>query len=170
MKLSEFNGLEPTVAKATIEQCCAAPAWIDAMVASRPFDNLGQLLSTAVKHWLTMDEANVLAAFLAHPKIGDVESLHKKFANTKTVAANEQAGTAESTDAVLTALAKGNETYFQKFGFIFIVFATGKTAQEMLTLLEERLPNGRTTELQNAALEQGKITDLRLKKLFSEGE
>lgn len=168
MKIVEFNDLDHTTAYKTMETCCAAPAWIEAMVGNRPFDNLNHLLTDAANKWLAMDESDLLAAFLAHPKIGNVESLHKKFANTKAIASNEQSGVAQSTTSILAELAQKNEEYYQKFGFIFIVFATGKTALEMLALLQTRLPNSREVELKNAADEQRKITDLRLKKLFTE--
>ncbi len=168
MKISDFNNLEQVVAYKTIEACCAAPAWVKAIIAERPFNDLNHLLIEADKHWHTMDESNLLAAFLAHPKIGDVESLHKKFSNTKAIASNEQSGVTQSTKAILSQLAQQNEEYYKKFGFIFIVFATGKTAQEMLQLLQTRLPNSRAVELKNAAIEQRKITELRLKKLFKD--
>lgn len=168
MLLAHFNSLSTREAKNTLTQCCAAPAWVDAMAQARPFHSLETVIKAAEEYWATMDNTNLLAAFHAHPKIGDINSLHKKFANTKTLAANEQGGVNTSSNDTLEALAEANEAYHQKFGFIFIVFATGKSAEQMLALLNERLPNNKACELKNAAGEQAKITALRLQKLFSE--
>ncbi|HUP57055.1 MAG TPA: 2-oxo-4-hydroxy-4-carboxy-5-ureidoimidazoline decarboxylase, partial [Bdellovibrionota bacterium] len=97
-----------------------------------------------------------------HPKIGDREELRKKF--------SEQAGVAQASEATLQALAQGNADYEKRFGFIFIVCATGKSADEMLQILNARLPNAPEQELRIAAEEQGKITRIRLKKLIEERE
>lgn len=166
MTLDEFNKLNTAEADELLEQCCAAPKWIQSMRDARPFKDGTTLKNTASTLWNSMDEKNLLEAFFAHPRIGNVESLQKKFANTKTIAAGEQAGAAHTSQAVLQALADKNEMYFEKFGFIFIVFATGKSAEEMLELLEQRLPNDRDEELKNAAAEQFKITALRLNKFI----
>lgn len=167
MTLTEFNSANAPLATTLLTQCCAAQAWVAKMVNARPFNTVDEILNAAQAYWQTMDEANLLAAFSAHPKIGDVNSLHKKFANTQTLAANEQSGVNGSTHETLEALAQANEAYFQKFGFIFIVCATGKSAEHMLNLLNQRLPNNHSTELKNAAREQAKITALRLQKLFN---
>jgi len=106
-------------------------------------------------------------AFEAHPQIGDINSLRQKYAATKKMAAGEQNSVNDASESVLTSLVKGNQDYLNKFGFIFIVFASGKSAAQMLSLLQTRLVNSRTQELENAAAEQNKITLLRLKKLFS---
>ena len=107
-----------------------------------------------------------MQAFQGHPKIGDVGSLKAKYANTKELAAGEQSGMTVATDDVISTLAKGNLDYENKFGFIFIVCATGKSAQEMSELLQARLTNERTTELVNAAEEQRKIFQIRLNQLL----
>ena len=108
-----------------------------------------------------------LEAFEGHPRIGDVESLAKKYANTKGWAGGEQKGLESADREVLQRLAKGNADYEAKFGHIFIVCATGKSAAEMLALLEARMPNDPKTEVMVAAEEQNKITRLRLKKLLA---
>jgi len=87
---------------------------------------------------------------------------------TKALAAGEQSSVSQASEETLQALARDNVAYLQKFGFIFIVFATGKSAAEMLALLQARLPNSRKQELRNAAQEQHKITALRLHKLLQE--
>jgi 2-oxo-4-hydroxy-4-carboxy-5-ureidoimidazoline decarboxylase len=107
-----------------------------------------------------------LEAFEQHPKIGDINSLKKQYANTVAWASNEQAGVDAASDEVLQALAKGNDDYERKFGYIFIVCATGKSAGEMLELLQSRLTNDPESEIKIGAEEQNKITKLRLEKLF----
>jgi len=117
--------------------------------------------------WARCGEADFLEAFSHHPKIGDVRDLEKKFASTAQWSEGEQGNAVASAQReVLEALKVGNEAYEQQNGFIFIVCASGKSAAEMLALLNARLPNKRTTELQNAAEEQRKITQLRLEKLL----
>jgi 2-oxo-4-hydroxy-4-carboxy-5-ureidoimidazoline decarboxylase len=124
-------------------------------------------LEDAEEQWYECTEADWLEAFTHHPKIGDIDSLKKKFASTATWAAGEQSGAAAASQKVLEDLAKGNDDYEKKFGFIFIVCATGKTAEEMLQLLQDRLPNKKEDELKIAMDEQNKITKLRLEKLIA---
>jgi 2-oxo-4-hydroxy-4-carboxy-5-ureidoimidazoline decarboxylase len=138
------------------------------MLAQRPFASLHTLCEQAESIWQHLTEADYLQAFEAHPKIGDVSSLREKYANTKAIAANEQSGAQQASEETLQRLSELNHVYEQKFGFIFIVFATGKSAQQMLTLLEQRIDNERDQEVANAAANQMKITDLRLKKLIQE--
>ena len=166
MTLEEFNRLPLAVATTALTQCCAAQAWVQAMTSARPYANLQQLLKTADHIWEGMDETNLLEAFSAHPQIGNVVSLLEKYASTKAMAAGEQSAITTASKTTLEALAQANRTYHEKFGFIFIVCATGKSAQEMLDLLYARLPNSREQELINAAEEQRKITAIRLQKLL----
>ena len=137
------------------------------MIEEGKFVSNANVVSRAEKATETLSESDWLEAFDAHPRIGDVDSLHAKYANTKATASNEQSGVNATDRTTLKRLVEANEQYFQKFGFIFIVFATGKSAGEMLKLLEQRLPNDRATEIANAAAEQLKITLLRLRKLTS---
>lgn len=162
--LHAFNNMASTEALQAISQCCAAQKWANAMVNARPFSNLDSVLVEADRAWVAMIEADLLEAFSAHPQIGNVATLREKYANTKALAANEQSLVADASDETIDALAKANTAYLAKFGFIFIVCATGKSAQDMLTLIESRLLNDRPTELINAAEEQRKITALRLQK------
>ena len=121
----------------------------------------------AERAWNACNESDWLEAFSHHPKIGDVSTLREKFAATAAWASNEQSGTRNASDEVLTELADLNNTYEARFGFIFIVCATGKTAEEMLDLLKARIDNYREKEIHIAAAEQLKITKLRLEKLFT---
>lgn len=165
MSLEELNTLPREQAEARFRDCCAATPWIQGMTDGRPYRNGESLLAHSRTLWPTLTEADWLRAFEAHPKIGDVDSLRKKYASTKALASGEQSGARQAPDAVLQRLKAGNDAYLEKFGFIFIVCATGKSAVEMLDLLEARLPNTREEEIDNAAREQAKITEIRLEKL-----
>jgi 2-oxo-4-hydroxy-4-carboxy-5-ureidoimidazoline decarboxylase len=166
MSIEELNALPPAELATKLMQCCAAQNWYKPLAAKAPFSSSAALLTAADALWATCETADFLEAFTAHPKIGDVDSLAKKFAATKAWAGNEQALVAEADMQIIRDLAEGNTAYEQKFGFIFIVFATGKTAAQMLELLRARLPNTREEELKNAAIEQHKITILRINKLL----
>ncbi len=166
MNLNELNNATAQDALKALMQCCTSATWVDKMVAARPFADENALVQAADKCWLGLSEADYLEAFDGHPKIGDVNSLRAKYANTKALASGEQGLVKQASDEVLEALGQGNDDYFNKFGFIFIVCASGKSAAEMLALLQARLPNDRQTELKNAAEEQRKIFQIRLGKLL----
>ena len=154
--------------EAKLRQCCGATRWVAGMMARRPFASVAELLQVADEIWWALGPADWREAFTHHPKIGDLASLRAKFANTQAWAASEQASVREASEAVLTRLAQGNAAYEQKFGYIFIVCATGKRAPEMLALLEQRLHHDPASELKVAAEEQRKITQIRLNKLLDE--
>ena len=160
-----INGLNKEQAIAAFMQCNTSENWCKKMAQSRPFADMDSLIKTTDKHWQASTEADFLQAFDGHPEIGDVSTLREKYKNTAASAGHEQSGVNSATEETLRALAKGNKDYKDKFGFIFIVCASGKTADEMLALLEARLPNTREQELANGAEEQRKITHLRLEKL-----
>ena len=168
LSLAQFNALSPAEALSKLLTCCTSSNWAHNVAAARPFKDIDDLLASSDKAWqqAQTQEANLLEAFDGHPQIGNVDSLKEKYRNTQDSAAHEQSGANNADMDVIEALAKGNQEYLAKFGFIFIVFATGKSAQEMLDLLLTRLPNDRATELLNAATEQNKITRLRLQKLL----
>lgn len=146
-------------------QCCTSSAWVAKMVASRPYHTIDELYDAANRHWIGLEEKDYLEAFDGHPKIGDVNSLRAKYANTKALAAGEQSGMSAADEQTINALAQGNNDYEHKFGFIFIVCATGKSAAQMNELLQARLGNNRDIELRNATEEQRKIFHIRLAKL-----
>lgn len=152
-------------ARALLQQCCGAARWVERMMARRPFSSNDALLAAAREEWFGLDRADWLEAFAHHPKIGDRESLRQRFATTAHLSEHEQSGVSGASGDVLAALADGNRDYEQKFGYIFIVFATGKSADEMHALLRERLRNLPDTELKIAAAEQAKITRQRLLNL-----
>ncbi|KAA0694137.1 2-oxo-4-hydroxy-4-carboxy-5-ureidoimidazoline decarboxylase [Halopseudomonas laoshanensis] len=166
MTLEQFNQMPEAEAETLMRDCCAAEAWVRGMVGARPFASPEALHGSARALWPSLMESDWLAAFEAHPKIGDIKSLKARYASTEAMASGEQAGARVASEAVLHRLKEGNDAYYAKFGFIFIVCATGKSAEQMLELLEARLPNERAEEIRIAAAEQAKITHIRLDKLL----
>jgi len=167
MTVSELNNMDISDLKIALTKCCGAQRWVEKVAESRPFQSETRLLEISERIWGECTEADYLEAFTHHPKIGDITTLKEKYGNTKQWAENEQSGVNEADEKLLIDLKEKNETYEQIFHFIFIVFATGKSAKEMLNLLEKRLPNEIEEEIKIAAGEQNKITNLRLKKLLS---
>jgi 2-oxo-4-hydroxy-4-carboxy-5-ureidoimidazoline decarboxylase len=165
--LERLNGLNEKNAWEELMRCCGASKWALKVMAARPFASTAALNEQSERAFGSLAEIDWLEAFSHHPKIGDIDSLRAKFAATREWAGHEQSGTSAADEATLQALAEGNEAYEKKFGFIFIVCATGKSAAEMLAILETRLGNERATELDNAAEQQKQITRLRLGKLLS---
>lgn len=158
MTLAEFNRVPRYRAEEELLKCCGSRAWARSMARRRPFANFDRLSQAAGEIWRTMDPADWLEAFRAHPRIGEQ--------HVSGAPAREQAAMNRAPAAVTNALAVANDEYFEKFGFIFIIFASGKTADEMLANLQSRLPNAPEQEIRIAAEEQNKITLLRLKKLL----
>lgn len=165
--LAGFNALPADAAREALLKCCGSSRWADAMVASRPFPSMDALHAAATAKWNALGTEDFLEAFSHHPRIGDINSLRAKFASTAAWAGEEQKGTAAASEKTLAGLAQGNKDYEAKFGHIFLVCATGKSADEMLRILESRLGNDARAEMAIAAGEQAKITKLRLDKLFS---
>lgn len=137
------------------------------MAERRPFRAASQLPTVGEEIWQSLSPDDWKEAFSHHPKIGDIHTLRAKFANTKDWAEGEQAGVKSASNDVLQRLAEANRQYEEKFGYIFIVCATRKSAEEMLRLLRERLNNDPSAELPIAAEEQRKITRLRLEKILT---
>lgn len=137
------------------------------MLAARPFANDEAVENVAHDIADVLIREDWLEAFAAHPRIGDVATLRERFANTKDWSDGEQAGVELASEATIRELARLNDQYFEKFGYIFIVCATGKSADQILQLLRKRLPNDPTTELALSSAEQRQITILRLRKLTS---
>ena len=169
MTFKEFNQLKPGEAKVELLKCCGSEMWVDTMIAHFPFQSTNILFQKANDIWFDeCAEKDWLEAFKYHPKIGDLESLKKKFASTKNWASSEQAGVSEASQKTIEDLAEVNQAYEAKFGYIFIVCATGKSANEMLQLAEARLKNDLEVEIHLAMAEQQKITLIRLHKLLSD--
>jgi 2-oxo-4-hydroxy-4-carboxy-5-ureidoimidazoline decarboxylase len=153
----EINSVDPDRARELLRGCCGARRWVEGMVARRPFGGRDALLTSAREVWHALPADDWREAFAHHPQIGDREALARR-----GFSAREQAGVDAAPQDVLTALAEGNREYQEKFGYIFIVCATGKSAEEMLAILRERLQNGPDDEIRIAADEQARITGLRL--------
>jgi 2-oxo-4-hydroxy-4-carboxy-5-ureidoimidazoline decarboxylase len=166
MTLHELNTLPRQQLKEVLTRCCGSSAWVDKMLPFFPADDLVELLEDAEEQWFLCSEADWREAFVHHPKIGDVESLKTKFASTAEWAAGEQSGVNTASLATIQALAEANKEYEEKFGYIFIVCASGKSAEEMLSALQSRLQNSPEVEIEIAADEQNKITKLRIEKLL----
>jgi len=168
MNLQELNSLPDEEAFSELLRCCGSSRWVAEMVRRRPFRNTEELAGMGDTAWKELAPADWKEAFAHHPQIGDKESLRKKFASTQQWAEGEQSGINAASDDMLEDLANGNEDYRRKFGYIFIVFASGKSADEMLQILRRRLNNRPEDELLVAAEEQRKITRMRLQKLIDE--
>ncbi len=166
MTLDELNTLPVGEVESVLTRCCGCARWAATMAERRPFRNQDELFSTADLVWQQLTSQDWKEAFSHHPKIGDVKGLREKFVTTRAWAQGEQSGASNASEIVLQELADGNRKYEEKFGYIFIVCATGKSAGEMLTLLTQRLKNLPDNELHIAAGEQSKITRLRLAKLL----
>jgi 2-oxo-4-hydroxy-4-carboxy-5-ureidoimidazoline decarboxylase len=149
-------------ARDVLRACCGSSRWVERMLGHRPFGSQSALCSTAREEWFALDANDWREAFSNHPNIGDRESLARRFPTTHRFSEREQAGAAGASNDVLDALADGNRMYEEKFGYIFIVCATGRSAEEMLSMLRERLNNDPQQEILIAAEEQARITELRL--------
>ena len=164
--LAWLNSLTADEAAKELLKCCGSTRWATEMARKRPYASLETLITTAHETWWSLDKTDWLEAFRSHPKIGEKKAADKVSAQSQQWSGQEQAGVANAPDATIDTLAALNRTYEQKFGFIFIICATGKTSDEMLTALRERLAHDPEAELPIAAAEQSKITELRLKKLL----
>lgn len=164
-------GLSDDEARAVLLRCCGSLRWVAQMLQRRPFASQAALLGAAEQCFANLEEDDYLEAFAHHPRIGeDVSALRARFASTAELADAEQAGTRGASEATLEALAEGNRDYLERFGFLFIICATGKSADRMLEALQQRLANTRAQELVHAIAEQVDITKLRLCSLSGPAE
>ncbi len=166
MTIAKFDHLPQEKKRELLLQCCGSEEWVNKMLTIFPVEDLVELLDAAEQKWNECTELEQMQAFEHHPKIGDINSLKEKFANTAEWAAGEQSGVINANEKTLLQLSKANEEYQKKFGFIFIICATGLTAENILTDMEMRLSHTENEELNIAAAEQLRITKLRLEKLF----
>jgi 2-oxo-4-hydroxy-4-carboxy-5-ureidoimidazoline decarboxylase len=169
LSLQALNNLNNIDAEQWFSQCCAAPKWFKGITQARPFSDFDAVVKSANKIWQQCSTPDFLTAFEAHPMIGDVNSLRKKYAATKNMASNEQQGAADADEKTLHDLASANHEYLNVHGFIFIICASGLSAETMLNALNLRLNNDTATEIVLAAAEQIKITLLRLQKGLEKG-
>ena len=167
MTLQYLNTLTSQQLKEQLFNCCGSTKWAEQLLRKLPFNSIEELKYVSDKIWFECEKKDWLEAFTHHPKIGNVKSLEKKFASTAQWASGEQVSINAASQNVLVELKELNDLYENKFGYIFIVCATGKSAEEMLKLLKQRLPNNPEEEIKIAANEQNKITHLRIDKLFA---
>ncbi|HEV2835067.1 MAG TPA: 2-oxo-4-hydroxy-4-carboxy-5-ureidoimidazoline decarboxylase [Pyrinomonadaceae bacterium] len=161
-----LNALDSDSARRELLKCCGSRAWADEVEQSRPFASLDQLIARANEVWWTLQSSDWLEAFRSHPKIGEKKAANEVSTQSQQWSSQEQQGVQHVASATTDKLARLNAVYEQKFGFIFIVCATGKSSDEILALLESRIENDPAAELRIAVAEQAKITELRLRKLL----
>jgi 2-oxo-4-hydroxy-4-carboxy-5-ureidoimidazoline decarboxylase len=159
--LERWNSLDPTLAASEILPCCGSQAWAAEMAARRPFADENYLRVTSDAVWLGLPEAAWQEAFDSHPRIGEQKAKAATDASLSW-SASEQSTAMTPDEAAKLALAEGNRRYEAKFGRIFIVCASGKSATEILALLEKRMHYAPAVELHEAAEQQRQITQLRL--------
>jgi OHCU decarboxylase len=168
MTLAEFNALPSSQAELVLSDCCGSARWAAGVAAKRPYSTVEALHQAADSTWWRLGRADWLEAFSHHPQIGDKPAGGSQSA--RQWAAGEQAGAGTATEDVKAHLARANRAYFEKFGYIYIVCATGKSAEGMLAILNQRLQNDLASELSIAAEQQRLITRIRLDKLLAGGQ
>lgn len=166
-RLAWLNALPEDACRAELERVNGSRRWAAAMAAARPFADAQALHHHADSVWWTLGRADWLEAFSHHPRIGSKDALREKFARTREWASGEQAKVSAADEAVIDGLLRGNDEHDRKYGYIYIVCATGKSAEEMLAILNARLQNDEETELRASALEENRITHIRLNKLLN---
>jgi OHCU decarboxylase len=164
--LAWLNSLAPQAAHHELLKCCGSRRWAERVAQARPYTSFHELIARANEIWWALDKEDWLEAFRSHPKIGEKKVGQPVAAQSQQWSEQEQRGVAHASAEVTGKLATLNYDYEQKFGFIFIICATGKSSDEILSLLEKRMANDAATELPIAAAEQAKITELRLRKLL----
>lgn len=166
--LDLLNAMPEELAEAALLACCGSAIWARRMADERPFESLGAVQDAAERIWWELSKEDWLQAFAAHPRIGEKKAAATAGEQSQAWSEKEQSGVAQAAAETAAELARLNEEYERRFGYIYIVCATGKSADEMLALLRHRLQNGHATELQLAAAEQAKITRLRLEKFLGQ--
>jgi OHCU decarboxylase len=157
--VGKLNRLSAEEAERTLLDCCGSERWA--------FRDVGQLLDAGGRVWFALGRDDWLEAFRAHPRIGEKKAEASVSEDARRWSEGEQSRARGASRETQAALASANRAYEEKFGFIFIVCATGKSAGEMLAVLRERLKNDAETELRAAAAEQWRITELRVRKLLN---
>ena len=170
MNICSFNALGKKEALELLIPCGQSAVWARNVAALRPFTSFDELRTNADSEWQALPEEEQSKALALHPLIGDVEMLKEKFSDghKNRLAKSEQGQVLSSSEAVIEELAQQNEAYYQRHGFIFIVYAKGKSADEMLQILNLRINNATADEFANAAAEHQRITQSRLQDIFDE--
>jgi 2-oxo-4-hydroxy-4-carboxy-5-ureidoimidazoline decarboxylase len=161
-----LDALPVEPARAALLRRCGSRRWVSGMLAHRPFGSPETLHDVARTVWASLEREDFLEAFSHHPPIGgELAELRARFASTADWSSQEQAAVVGASDETLLQLRAANQAYRERFGFLFIVCASGRSAEQLLAALRARLENDPALELRVAAEEQAKITALRLGKL-----
>jgi len=168
MTLAEFNALPSAQAESMLMDCCGSARWAAGVASRRPYATVEALHKAADAVWWKLGRADWLEAFSHHPQIGEKPASGSDSA--RQWAEGEQAGARAASEDVKARLDRANRAYFEKFGYIYIVCATGKSAEGMLAILNQRLQNDLPSELSIAAEQQRLITRIRLEKLLAGGQ
>lgn len=164
MTIAQFDQLPVEEKRNLLFSCCGSEAWVSQMLEIFPVNDLIDLLEYAEEKWYDCNPADWLEAFESHARLGDRNALQMEASDSFSI--HEQAKLLTSENVVLQSLIDANDEYEETFGYMFISYAQGKTAETLLTELEERLRNDPREEIKIAAAEQDKITKNRLKKVF----
>lgn len=166
-ELDRLNAMPAAEAEVAFLQCCGSTKWAQKMAKKRPYRDFGELCKAADRVWWPLRREDWLEAFSRHPKIGERDAAKPSGIPAQAWSQQEQSSAGPASQDVISELAAANRAYADRFGYIFIVCATGKTSEEMLALLKQRLQNDANAELRIAAEEQRRITRLRLEKLLA---
>jgi len=162
--LQRWNLLPTEAAANEILPCCGSRSWANAMAGRRPFPDKNTLLFVSDEVWNGLSKSDWQEAFRSHPRIGESRRPEEASQQSAEWSGHEQQMVTNASEPAKLALTEGNREYERKFGRIFIVCATGKSPEEILTILRRRLENDPTTEFREAAEQQRQITQLRLRK------
>jgi 2-oxo-4-hydroxy-4-carboxy-5-ureidoimidazoline decarboxylase len=162
--LARWNGLPAADAERDLLGCCAAPDWARAVAALRPFPSVAALTATARRLLADLPWSQVAQALAAHPRIGARIAAAGREADWSR---REQSGAADADAATADALVAANRAYEERFGHVFLIFATGRTAGDMLAAARERLAHPPDTEREVVRGELARITTLRLERLVA---
>ncbi len=166
-ELAPLNALSVSAAERELGSCCGSTAWVRRLASRRPFGDANELHAVADEVWWNLTSNDWLEAFRVHPRIGERVASDPQSSVSKAWSDTEQSEVHAAPGGVRDILVQANAEYYERFGYIFIVCATGKSAQEMLAMLRSRLGNDPDAELRIAAEEQSRITKLRLEKLIA---
>ena len=164
--LDDWNQLPGPDARAPVLACCGSHEFADALVRARPFANADALLAAADNIWWSLGESDWLEAFACHPRIG--ESAANSSRQFSAWSVEEQSTARSGANTALDSISEKNREYEARHGFIYIVCASGKSADELLTVLDRRIGNPTEHEIREAAEQQRQITHIRIRKWLAQ--
>jgi 2-oxo-4-hydroxy-4-carboxy-5-ureidoimidazoline decarboxylase len=167
LTLEQLNALPPFDAAEHLRACCGSSRWVEALVAARPFESLEAALAAADRIWWTTGPEDWNEALACHPRIGETASQTRVSDTARGWSVKEQEAVAASEESTRRQLDSAIQEYERKFGWIYVVFASGRGAQELLADLHTRMANDPERERMVTAREQLAITELRLRRMIS---